>query len=354
MVDHLKIPMRILSIDIFRGITILVMVFVNDVASVKGLPWWTYHIGQGEQGITFVDVVFPAFLFIVGMAIPLAIKKRKSEGVSKGNLLYHMTIRSLSLVAIGLLIMNGREVDPSVTGISYTAWNVLMFIGVILAWNIYPKSEGSKKILFTALKWTGLAMLIVLLAIYRRDVDGEIRWINLKNWAILGGIGWAYLSVTLIYFITKGKFKWLAISFMLLVMLNVGYKAGYVDFLQGIPRFIWPISSGSLASITMAGVLLSKIFLGKSVADSIKSKYIWGIPYTILLLLAGWLLMPFGLAKMGSTPSWCLYSAGICMIIFMILYWMVDLKNIMSELQQKRDEIKLLLRLGSMEAEAFG
>lgn len=46
----------------------------------------TYHIDPGEQGITYVDVVFPAFLFIVGMPIPLAIKKRKSAGVSKVNL----------------------------------------------------------------------------------------------------------------------------------------------------------------------------------------------------------------------------------------------------------------------------
>lgn len=134
--------------------------------------------------------------------------------------------------------------------------------------------------------------------------------------------------MTLIYFITRGKFKWLAISLVLLVMLNVGDKAGYVDFLKGLPRFIWPIGSGSFASITMAGVLLSKIFLEKSVADSIKSKYIWSISYTILLLLAGWLMMPFRLAKMGSTPSWCLYIAGICVIIFMTLYWIVDLKNI--------------------------
>ena len=44
---------RVLSIDIFRGLTILVMVFVNDVAGVKGLPWWTYHIPRGEQGITY-------------------------------------------------------------------------------------------------------------------------------------------------------------------------------------------------------------------------------------------------------------------------------------------------------------
>lgn len=319
---------RVLSVDVFRGLTILVMVFVNDVASVKGLPWWTYHMKPGENGLTYVDVVFPAFLFIVGMAIPLAINKRRSKGDSIWKLLNHTIIRSLSLVAIGLLIMNGRQVNPEATGISYALWNVLMFTGVILLWNLYPESEGRKKLIFTILKWSGLALLIVLLIIYRREVDGELKWLNPRNWAILGGIGWAYLSVVLIYFITRGKFTWLVVSLVLLVGLNVFYKAGYIDFLRGIPRIIWPVGTGSLASITLAGVLLSKIFLEKSVAESLKQKFIWSTGYVLLLLLAGWALMPFGLAKIGSTPSWCLYSAGICVIVFMILYWIVDLQHI--------------------------
>ena len=319
---------RILSVDIFRGLTILVMIFVNDVASVKGLPWWTYHIPRGEQGMTYVDVVFPAFLFIVGMAIPLAINKRRSKGDSILKLLYHTVVRSLSLVAIGLLIMNGRKVDPDSVGISYAAWNVLMFIGVILLWNLYPKAEGKKKIVFTILKWTGLLMLVVLLVIYRRDVNGEIKWINPRNWAILGGIGWAYLSVVLIYFIARGRLWGLTVAFILLVALNVAAKGGMVDFIRKIPVFLWPVGSGSLASITMAGVLLSKIFLSNETAPTIREKYIWSTGYTILLMLAGWLLMPFGLAKIGSTPSWCLFSAGICVIIFMIMYWIVDIHKI--------------------------
>ena len=306
------------------------MVFVNDVASLKGLPWWTYHIGPGEQGITYVDVVFPAFLFIVGMAIPLAIKKRKAKGDTLLNLLFHTVIRSLSLVGIGLLIMNGREMDPSATGISYAAWNVLMFMGVILLWNIYPKTEEKKKLLFNVLKWKGLALLIVLLAIYPRNADGEILWINSGNWAILGGIGWAYLSVVLIYLISKGKFWWLAVSFVLLVLLNVASKAGYVDFLHGIPRPLWPVGTGSLASITMAGVLLSKIFLEKGIAKSIKQKYLWSVGFAIFLFFSGWILISFGLAKMGGTPSWCLYSAGICVVTFLVLYWIVDIKKITS------------------------
>jgi hypothetical protein len=203
-----------------------------------------------------------------------------------------------------------------------------MFIGVILLWNLYPTAQGRKKLLFSILKWTGLAMLIILLAIYRRDVDGESMWINPTNWAILGGIGWAYLSVVLIYFITRGRFWGLATALVLLVLLNVASKAGYVDFLRAIPRWVWPVGSGSLASITMAGVLLSKIILERSIADSIRAKFTWSAGYAALLLLAGWMLLPFGLAKIGSTPSWCLFSAAICIVIFMILYWLVDMKNV--------------------------
>jgi heparan-alpha-glucosaminide N-acetyltransferase len=316
---------RVASIDIFRGITILVMIFVNDLAGVKGLPWWTYHIPPGEDGMTYVDVVFPAFLFIVGMAVPLAIKKRKAKGDTSLKLIYHTFIRALSLVAIGLLIMNGRDVDAAETGISYAAWNVLMFIGVILLWNVYPRSAGRRQLLFNILKWSGLLLLIILLVIYRREIDGTSAWMNLGTWSILGLIGWAYLAVVLIYLLARGKFLWLAISFVLMVALNVASRAGYVDFLYAIPNIIWPLGNGSLASITMGGVLLSRLFLNGDVAISIREKMLYSTVFTILMLLAGWLLMPFGLAKIGATPSWCLYSAAICVIIFMALYWIVDI-----------------------------
>ena len=67
---------RILSIDIFRGLTIFLMVFVNDLAGVSDIPAWMKHVPADFDGMTFVDVVFPAFLFIVGMAVPFAVKNR--------------------------------------------------------------------------------------------------------------------------------------------------------------------------------------------------------------------------------------------------------------------------------------
>ena len=55
-------PRRILSIDAFRGITILVMVFVNELAGIRDMPQWMKHVPADADAMTFVDVVFPAFL----------------------------------------------------------------------------------------------------------------------------------------------------------------------------------------------------------------------------------------------------------------------------------------------------
>ena len=68
---------RIVSIDAFRGLTILVMVFVNQLAGVSGVPQWARHMKADADAMSFVDVVFPAFLFIVGMSIPFALNQRQ-------------------------------------------------------------------------------------------------------------------------------------------------------------------------------------------------------------------------------------------------------------------------------------
>ncbi len=80
---------RILSVDALRGITILVMIFVNELAGVSGIPQWMKHMPADADAMTFVDVVFPAFLFIVGMSIPFALNNRLSKGDSLFQLQWH-------------------------------------------------------------------------------------------------------------------------------------------------------------------------------------------------------------------------------------------------------------------------
>src|SRR3990172_5485978 len=62
---------RVFSIDVFRGLTMLLMIFVNelDMADIKEVPWWMKHASFSTRTpdyMTFPDVIAPAFLFIVG------------------------------------------------------------------------------------------------------------------------------------------------------------------------------------------------------------------------------------------------------------------------------------------------
>lgn len=66
-----KMKKRLRSVDIFRGIAIVLMIFVN---SGGGHYWWIEHATW--NGLHFADLVFPWFLFIMGVCIPLSIKSQ--------------------------------------------------------------------------------------------------------------------------------------------------------------------------------------------------------------------------------------------------------------------------------------
>src|SRR5271163_4850008 len=109
---------RVASIDVFRGLTMMVMIFVNDLAEVHGLPWWTYHAHAQQDLMTYVDMVFPFFLFIVGMSMPLAIERRVEHNPSQLALWRHIGFRTCGLIVLGLILANGEKGDPARMGVS--------------------------------------------------------------------------------------------------------------------------------------------------------------------------------------------------------------------------------------------
>ena len=318
---------RVLSIDIFRGLTLLVMIFVNDVASVKGLPWWTYHMPRGVNGMTYVDVVFPAFLFIVGMAIPLAVSRRLEKGDSQLQLWKHILLRFASLAILGIFIANGSKVDPQLTGLNRQVWSLTGFVGAILLWNAYPRSSGSQA-LFRALKWLGFLALFSMLAIFRRSTaSGQTAWLDFSYWEILGLIARTYLAVCILYVPLRKK-PWAPVAWLAaLCALNVVSRLGWVDFLRPLPFWVWPFGRGELASITMAGIVASQIFLCGPLADSFRKKALWAAGYAAALFGSGWMLIRFGISKLGATPTWCLWCSAISVVLFLGLYWIVDVKH---------------------------
>ena len=114
---------RILSIDAFRGITIFTMVFVNELAGMRSIPQWMKHMPATADAMTFVDLVFPAFLFIVGMSIPFALQNRLQKGDSIWQLQGHIIWRSLGLLTLGFFLVNGEEgLNAKATGLQLHAW----------------------------------------------------------------------------------------------------------------------------------------------------------------------------------------------------------------------------------------
>ena len=93
---------RLLSLDVFRGATIAGMMMVNNPGS-----WW--HIyppfeHAAWNGWTFTDLIFPFFLWIVGVAMTFSFSKRVEQGADRHKLMMHTFQRALAIFAIGLFL----------------------------------------------------------------------------------------------------------------------------------------------------------------------------------------------------------------------------------------------------------
>lgn len=93
---------RLLSLDAFRGFTIALMIVVNDPGSWSHVYPPLLHAEW--NGITPTDLVFPFFLFIVGVSIALAYSKRMEAGTDKKTLYRKVVIRSIKIFAVGIFL----------------------------------------------------------------------------------------------------------------------------------------------------------------------------------------------------------------------------------------------------------
>src|SRR5579863_1476081 len=180
---------RLASVDIFRGLTMLVMIFVNDLESVHGLPWWNYHMKANVDFMTYVDMVYPFFLFAVGVSIPLAFRQRLKKNPSLPALWLHVLIRSFSLVVLGLILSNAEKGDRARMGINPNAWAIVALAGAALFLSVYNGSQNHSKRIHFWLRICGLGLMTAMLAIFRRTTpDGHSAWIDASYPEILGFI----------------------------------------------------------------------------------------------------------------------------------------------------------------------
>jgi heparan-alpha-glucosaminide N-acetyltransferase len=314
---------RILSIDAFRGITILVMVFVNELAGMRNIPAWMKHMPADADAMSFVDVVFPAFLFIVGMSIPFAINTRLKKGDSFSQLQQHILFRTLGLLVLGFFLVNAEGgYNESLIHMSINLWALLVFVAAILIWKVYYTKN---KVLIYTLRAIGFIGLILLAVIYRKDDGTHItpRW-----WGILGLIGWAYFYSCVFYQLCKGNKYRLA---ALIAVCVAFYAIGSMQSVKDLSSLNWisgQKGNAAHTSIVLSGIVLTLIFFDETKPVKIRTRFIQLLAFTILLFGVGYFLRPyFKISKIHATPTWCLYSAGFCCIIFAFLYWLIDMKK---------------------------
>src|SRR5215212_8115632 len=176
--------LRIASIDVLRAITMLLMIFVNDLWSVINKPEWLEHTKAAEDGMGLADTVFPAFLFIVGMSIPFSIQNRRAKGENTASICWHIVTRAFALLVMGLFLVNGEYLNETATGMSRGGWNSLSCLSFILLWNSYPKSMNPWLIRF--LKLIGVIILLTLANICRGGEDEEVNGFQTYWYGILG------------------------------------------------------------------------------------------------------------------------------------------------------------------------
>src|SRR3990170_2351014 len=107
---------RVASIDILRALTMVLMIFVNDLWSLKDIPAWLGHVERGVDGIGLADVVFPAFLFIVGLSLPFAVDNRRKKDDTELQLVMHVLVRTIALLVLGEFLVIGEPLKPAAPG----------------------------------------------------------------------------------------------------------------------------------------------------------------------------------------------------------------------------------------------
>jgi len=316
---------RILSIDAFRGITIFVMVFVNDLAGTPGIPAWMGHMPADADAMSFVDVVFPAFLFIAGMSIPFALKNRIQKGDSFFRLQVHIVWRALGLLTLGFFMVNGEDgYNAAASGLPLHLWLLLFYAAAILTWHVYAFKNRTWHYL---LRFIGIAGLIVLALVYRSGDNGQ-QHMQPQWWGILGLIGWAYLYACIFYQLLKGN---ILLLIMMTAFCTAFYMVSKLPAVQGSNGFSWMRSQAGNAahtSVVLCGIVLSQIFFsgGKKAAD--RTRFLQAGAFLLALFIAGYFIRPYyKISKIHATPTWCLYSAAFCCIIFSLLYWLTDIKG---------------------------
>ncbi len=307
------------AIDMLRGVTMFLMVTVNEFWTVHNVPHWLCHTDTFEDGMGLSDIVFPMFLFAMGMSIPYALERRFSKGLSGESTIGHILSRTFALIVMGVFTMNAGGDFAPLLGYGKAAFWILMITGFFLVWNKYPEEFRYKN----ALRWCGATVLLFLAVTFR---SGDGWYMHAGWWGILGLIGWAYLFCATTYLLCRRK-TWIIpllwAGLMTLNILTTGLRDGS-QIIEGdniIANFAdaLHLGNGSCSLMAMGGMLLSLCDL-RARKSSESRQILFGCCTAAALFLSGLLAHQWWItSKNIGTLPWCLYTSALSVAFYTLL-----------------------------------
>jgi predicted acyltransferase len=279
-----KVGGRLESLDVFRGLTIAGMMLVNNAGNWEAIYWPLEHAEW--NGWTPTDLIFPFFLFIVGVSMVYSIANRQKKGESRSSLLAHSLRRAFLIFAIGVFL-NGF---PHFHLVTWRFAGVLQRIAVVYL-------ITSVIVLFTG--WRGrLGALVTCLIGY---------------WAVMRFIpvpGYGVGNLT-----PEGNLaSWLD----RLVM----YNHLYIEHIRD--------PEGILSTIPAIGTCLLGVFTGEWLRSARTSsrKLVVMLGVGVAAVSAGKLWgYEFPINKNLWTSSYVLFAGGLALLFLGFCYWTIDIKG---------------------------
>ena len=276
---------RLVSLDVFRGVTIAGMVLVNNPGTWSNIYWPLEHAEW--HGWTPTDLVFPFFVFIVGVAIPLAFGRRMESGGSKRDLYLKIIRRTLIIFALGMFL----------AGFPYFHLSTIRIPGV--------------------LQRLAVCYLFASLIFLNTKVRTQII---------------VTLALLVFYCLLMTRFH--APGFATGDLSKEGSLASFVDRVIFGPH-IWKQGKvydpeGILSTIPAIATALFGVLTGqwlrtsKSQYEKVTGLFVAGAGCVVI----GWCWNPFfPINKALWTSSYVFFTAGLALQFLALCYWLIDIKK---------------------------
>ena len=313
---------RLLSLDVMRGLTIAGMILVTDPGTYSAVFPPLLHAAW--QGATPTDMIFPAFLFMVGLSIVFSIQARLRRGMTHAQLITHILIRSICLILLGLVVNGFPAYDlPHLRIPGILQRIALCYAAAALLYLAISQPDNRDCAAAQKACNRAAAALVVIIAALLVGYWALLRFFPVPGFgpARYDSLGYLGAYIDRAVFTTRHLWAW---------GLTPGYGVTYDP--EGLLSTIPAIASTLLG--VLAGVWLRMPRPARSkVADLLF--------FGALFFLVAWplaSLMPIN--KRIWTSTFALLSGGVSLLSFGLLYWILDVRATDVRAQEMRSSAR--------------